>query len=206
MGAQEVRMSMVKRMIVTLSLLLGMVTGGACGDKPNGQGPHGGSADGTMSDTATADGGAANKDLAGGADLGVKGALALKLEHEAITEGGYQGTNTILEITAGKQLICSNKFYCTKTCAIPLADADYQRLLKAVQTSGFMKTANKSKHCVDDMGYDRLTVWISSDGGVAKAVYEGQTLSCPSIDAAVKTVYQALSDLALKVIPKSGCN
>lgn len=193
-------MSIRGRMAALCALGLGIIMVSGCGDKARGLNMDGASPDSGQADSASTGG-----DLAGSADLGVKGPLALKLEQEDISESGYQGTYTILEVTAGKQLICTNKFYCKKTCAIPLADADYLGLLNKVQASGFMKADIKSQHCVDDMGYDRLTAWISADGGSQKAVYEGQTLFCPNIDGAARAVYQALGELALKVVPKSGC-
>jgi len=136
-----------------------------------------------------------------------KGPLSLKLEHVDIREHGYQGTSTVYEITTAKVLICSKGLACKKPCSTPLGEDNYQELVKAVQTSGFMTSAKKKDHCVDDMGYERMTVKLTAAGKTQTAVYEGQTVSCLfKIDPTAKAVYQALGEAVQKALLKSSCN
>lgn len=180
-----------------LLIILALAAAAACSDDPDEPGADAGGADMTP----------AIADQTGGPDLLATsgGPLALKLEQVHITESGYQGTYTLLQITPGKQFVCTRSLYCKKDCIVSLSDTQYLGLLQTVQSSGFMTAAKKTQGCVDDMGYDRLSITLSGDGGVSKAVFEGQTLLCANVAEAVKTVYRALNELTLKVLPKAGC-
>jgi hypothetical protein len=177
---------------VSLLLFVWVVTFAACGDKAIRHHEN------------------AGPDLSGGADQAQpasKGPLLLKLEQVDIREHGNQGTKTLYEVTTAKVLICTSGLACKKTCSVPLGEADYQSLVQVVRSSGFMTSAKKKDHCMDDAGYERITAKLSEAGKTQTAIYEGQAVYCMfKIDPAAKAVYSALGQLAIKALSNTACN